>query len=957
VALMWAASVPALAQEQWRILALRVDFPLEEPDEFTTTGVGSFDLRSAAEALPDYFAPYDLPPHDRDYFASHLEALARYYRTVSEGQVEIDFAVYPSQNSDAYTLPRSALDYGNGRTPEEIGVKWAELLRDAVALADADADGPVFADFNSFLVFHAGPGHETGQLNDIRTVYLAPEDLEAFLDEPLRADDGAFTVPDGWILPEAVSLQGRAGLNGLLAKFFGHQLGLPGLSNFADGLPALGGWSLMDVGANRLGYVLLDGVLEPAFGFVPPHPIAWTKTRLGWIDPVEVRRDTVIQLLATDRQGDLPKAIRLPVNDNEYFLLENRQVRGRQGIPAGVEAPFGDTAAVWLDPADIDFSGEQGLWVGVKEYDAFVPGSGVLVWHVDDKVIDAGLADGSFNNEPVRQGIALEEADGYRDIGNPLFDRIENIEGAGGDAFFAGGTSLFGLDTIPNSASNDGLASGIEVEVLSPPGDTMRVSIRFTRAKSGWPRAAAAKRLRAADLDDDGKSELVGEGDDGLVLWDAEGNQRAKGEGGFIAAGGSVIFAATEQGTQAWNVVEERVEWVQDNIATGGLFSASTSAFPGRKVLALEGEQLVILDAVDGTVLLRDDSPAELLSVADLDGDGAVELVAIAGGTARALGNGAIQTLWNDGPLAPSALASADLDGDGRAELIIAADDGIQVRRDGQILWRFAADARSLGSPALGDLDGDGLLEIVSVSAARIYALRGNGLEQGDFPFLVPRFQQAGDLGGGAVLLDIDADGRQEIFAAAERGVYGVDDNGSLLAGFPLSIEGIAPGQAPTPVGADFDGDGWLELAVPASDRVYVWDLQAIDSTYRAATGAWLQEGGGSASNYAAVASGVTVSPQGNLLPAGKVYCYPNPVGPQGQAHIRYYLETAAQVQLEVFDALGERVERLVRNQGRAENEIAWSTVDYASGLYVCRLEARTAGNKEVVFINMAVSQ
>ena len=74
------------ADAEWRILALRVDFPREEPDELTTTGVGAFDLRSAEKAAEDYALPYDLPPHDRAYFERHLTALARYYEVISAGR-------------------------------------------------------------------------------------------------------------------------------------------------------------------------------------------------------------------------------------------------------------------------------------------------------------------------------------------------------------------------------------------------------------------------------------------------------------------------------------------------------------------------------------------------------------------------------------------------------------------------------------------------------------------------------------------------------------------------------------------------------------------------------------------------------------------------------------------------------------------------------------------------------
>ena len=107
--LAWNA---ALAAQEWHVLALRVDFPPETPDEATTTGQGAFDLRTRTAALPEYLVPFDTPPHDRAYFERQLGALARYYRVVSEEQVQIDYAVFPAQDRRAYTLSQPALYYG-----------------------------------------------------------------------------------------------------------------------------------------------------------------------------------------------------------------------------------------------------------------------------------------------------------------------------------------------------------------------------------------------------------------------------------------------------------------------------------------------------------------------------------------------------------------------------------------------------------------------------------------------------------------------------------------------------------------------------------------------------------------------------------------------------------------------------------------------------------------------------
>ena len=244
--------------------------------------------------------------------------------------MRIESRVFPRALAEAYTLPRPALSYGNGRTPEEIGRLWRELLVDAVDLAVSDPDGPDFGAFDSYLVIHAGRGHETGELNDVRSVFLRPEDLDEH-GGPVEVEGAV--IREAWILPEAIDFRGRGGLNGLLAKFFGHQLGLPGLSNFARGLPAVGGWSLMDVGANRSGFVHVGGELEFVVGMVPPHPMAWSRARLGWIEPLEVRRDTIVQILAADRfaegEGAVGRRCACPCRRRSTCSSSNRQQRGR----------------------------------------------------------------------------------------------------------------------------------------------------------------------------------------------------------------------------------------------------------------------------------------------------------------------------------------------------------------------------------------------------------------------------------------------------------------------------------------------------------------------------------------------------------------------------------------------------------------------------------------------------
>ena len=901
-------SAATAADAEWRILALRVDFPREKPDELTTTGLGAFDLRSAEEAAEDYVLPYDIPPHDRAYFERHLTALARYYEVVSAGRVALSAEVFPRAARQAYALPQPMLHYGNGRTTEEIGAKWVELVSDALHAARTDPDGPRLDEFNSFLVFHAGVGYETGELNDIRSVFLSENDFARFNGGPLTV--GAAEIDQAWILPESPSLNGRAGLNGLLAKFFGHQLGLPGLSNFADGLPALGNWSLMDVGANTSGYVRTDS-LAWVVGFAPPHLMAWSKMQLGWIEPVVVRRDTVLSLLATDRSGDLPKAVRIPIDSREYFLLENRQQRGQRGVVGGE-----DEEKVWIDPDQITI--EEGVWVAMEEYDAFVPGSGVLVWHVDEGVMARAADPNTANNQLHWKGIALEEADGYRDIGDPRRAWELQVDGWPDDPFFVGGQTLFGPATRPDSRSNREWETGIEIEVLSAPGDTMHVAIRFGRTRLGWPQDLPGDgRLQAADLDADGIEELIFEAGggigyatgDGVASWRVQ-DARLLAAGDGDGDGRPAIFLRRDAEVSAWDVGADQPLWqfALDEVPLDARFSAGAEA----ELLLVGAEQTYVVDAISGE--LKEQRP----------------------------------------PVAAASLPPAvgDLDGDGQVEWVFAMADG-QIE--------IGSQAVELGDslavpPVLGDLDGDGLLEVVLLArGGAIHAVRADGLRQADFPAALPSFAEVGDLIFEPVLCDVDADGKQEIFVAGHSGIFGVDADGRLLPGFPLLMAAPPTG---SPVVLDLDGAGRLALAALAGAALYAWDLQRAAVQYAGGPAHWPQAGADAAGARTALVAGrPVVKSEAALL--GQVYCYPNPVGPGEAAHLRFALSAAGRIELEVFDTLGRSVGKL-RSDGleAGEREITWSVKGYASGLYLCRLIAHgDDGRRGETVVKMAVSQ
>ncbi len=968
----------AAGVQHWRILALRVEFPQEQPDNSTTTGDGTFDLRElqdpeVQEAYRGRY--YDTPPHNRRYFRWHLEALANYYQKVSDGELQISFDLFPQAPDSSYQMPRELLSYGNGRTSQQINQKLCELFRDAITTADSiEGDNLDFSGYQSFLVFHAGRGRETGWINDIPSAYLSPEDLETYLGESISVDDGICQVSNGWIMPEMASQDGRVGLNGLMAEVFGHQLGLPGLSNYRDNLPALGGWSLMDTGA-------MNSLPGELWGFVPCHPMIWSKIELDWIEPAVVTEDTTINIIATDvstGSPSLPKAVRIPINSHEYFLLENRQRRCPADSIPKVTFSVEDTAGVWLS---------------VDQYDSFIPGSGILIWHVDEQVIAEKRNNGGINNDYFHRGIDLEEAGEFQDIGN-WYSREGQINGSEEDPFYVGNQTEFSSATVPGSQSNLGTDTGIKVVVESPSADTMIVRISFERNLPGWPQQAATSFEKNsplyADLDGDGTPEVLAVTCRGEVyLWSGSGDCLCKFSVGapvFSApaladidgdAHPELIVADSTGAVSVWRPIEGELlcQVNVPSVPSSSVLVADIDPNPGLEVvvggidgnvyvIGLQQEQILWrVSTGEGSALIEiaaADVGGSVLIFATRSGSGGGGLLRISKGIGEEV---SIDTLYQFSPASGILRRPVvgDIDLDGNIEVMAASSEGevVAVEPDGSLECGFPVrlDYNLFCSPVLGDIDGDGYLEIVACGTDRVYALGCGGALTADFPIRLPYRDEVGHILSSPVLADLDGNGQSEIlFGSSVDKVYGVNQEGSLLPGFPLATLGSV---LSSPILLNIDTKPVLGVG---TDRgfLHLWDLSKVNSEFALEKIIWGMRGADLKNTNSYPDSLLPEVPLGSerILPSGSVYCYPNPV--QGaKATFRFYLGEEADVNIKIFDMLGRQVAELEKPQAQTraqiDNELEWDTSELASGLYLCRVEARGRSEKKIVFLKAAI--
>lgn len=205
------------------------------------------------------------------------------------------------------------------------------------------------------------------------------------------------------------------------------------------------------------------------------------------------------------------------------------------------------------------------------------------------------------------------------------------------------------------------------------------------------------------------------------------------------------------------------------------------------------------------------------VAVSDFDGDGRMDFVAV-GGDAR------VYVVSADGKIdskvdyrmayrVSGTPSLGDINDDGRTDIVLASQDFKvhAIGLDGKPLSGFpvATSYRLYGGPALADIDRDGVLDVVFGSGdKKVYAVNGQGKSLKGFPVKVESRVSAEVAVG-----DVDFDGKPEIAVATERGrLHVLDARGKALRGFPRQLGGAKTVTAPAL--GDIDGDGAPELVV-----------------------------------------------------------------------------------------------------------------------------------------------
>ncbi|MHB9154914.1 MAG: M6 family metalloprotease domain-containing protein [Endomicrobiales bacterium] len=348
---------------------------------------------------------------DKALAESFFEDLKNYYAETSYSILVPSITV----SNSVYTL--SSIANYNSETDAEL----IKLKDDAVAQATVGND---LSGFDYIMIYHAGYGEEdSGNDADIWSLFY-----------PVAYSIDGKSFEGFTVVPERAFRAGSSPL-GVICHEFGHQLGLPDLydTTVSGGRSTCGAWSLMDY---PYGF---DNT-----GRNPPHLDAWCRNFLQYID---LSTRLVSSAIPGAFMGDIETSqatgyYKIPIEASgggEYFIVENRRP---------------DNTLI--------------------QYDLDLPGTGLLVWHIDDSIAlnPLRLNLNTINNGSPYLGVDLVEADGTA-VYSP-------VPGNPGDAFVQGGIFAY-----PLSNSFRGQPTDITLSNIALSGNTANCSIGKIAAASG----------------------------------------------------------------------------------------------------------------------------------------------------------------------------------------------------------------------------------------------------------------------------------------------------------------------------------------------------------------------------------------------------------------------------------------------------------------------------------------
>lgn len=963
-----------------RILAILVQFA--QDNDSRSSGNGTFDLSLPTKRI------IDAPPHDSSYFADHFLFAENYFRKVSNGKQHLQTTVL----GKVLTLTKRMSDY----TPLSGNLSLVNMIQEAWLQADSVYAAFPFQNYDLFVVFHAGVGKDVdlrGTLGydptpyDIPSLYFSTAAFQKVLGNSfsgITLKNSSFKIPNTVVLPETENrtiptatedFLLKLSINGLLVANIASHLGLPDLFDTKTGRTAIGRFGLMDGQA-----IFSYG------GISPPEPNAWEKSFLGWTKPIEVfgSNSYVLPAAGVHQTGE-DTVYKIPISAKEYFLVENRFRDVKYDGQTYTMRWNGQTITKTIyDDKEINnttIDSLYGVVIDSDEPDWNLPGyrddknsfqGGILIWHIDENIIDAKISSNGINADPLQRGVDLEEADGSQDLGQAYdFGQAGSgsEDGTLFDYWFKGNTAPsftdeFSETTNPNSLSHSFAHSHITIKNFS-----VDSSIASFRAEVGTPDIQLLKVMRrknlkfnnhdtpfAADLNSDGTREYIyTSGDSIYVLKNDFTPYFNNASGLFSPYGGKFQPMIVDSATNSTNVFlvgtdsnkqyifsafDGNNDGLADTVKTLASFPISTPSFSYKSSSSMN--PLVRWGSENGTVYsynltsgILNTTTTDTAQVLGLVSDIIIKKDKLYNSTGTAL------LSFSSAPTSFVGFSVDPVSSTAKKIALRFTNNDIGVVDVQTKSINYFHTTAALGDLSVADVDNDGSVDILSGGNDGLYAFNQQGVLLEHFPL---KTLDGGMVLGSSVVVKLYGTNETAILFGSTHGqLYAYTAKGKLLSGFPLQTGGMVS----TPI-------VWgTKLAAASTDSsLYVWNVGTIFDSSKIRWGNIL------GNNYHAnvletLEPGIKKSSE--LLPKAFAYNWPNPTY-GSTTHIRYYLGKPASVKIKIFNLAGELVDEINGSgNGGLDNEVTWNVFNIQSGIYFAEIKASGAGEEQSQIIKIAV--
>ena len=960
-----------------KIVAILVQF--QEDHDTLSTGNGQFDLSNR------YFDPalqrdtvIDSPPYDSAYFADHLLFVKNYYNKSSKGKLNINYEIF----GRVITLPKNMKSYSPQKN--ESNLKLGELFKDAWAVADSFIN---FTNYNpdntAFVLFHAGVGRDIDLTSvfgfdptpyDIPSVYLGLKSLKEIYGqsyEGYQTSEG-FIIKNSLIIPSTElrtlyltsgNFLLQLGMNGILTGSIGSYLGLPDLFNTKTGKTAIGRFGLMD-GQSLFSFN----------GIFPPEPSAWEKAYLGWIDPINVTSgDNVfnIKTSSTPEQKD-STMFKVFMSSKEYFLIENRN---RNPFNTGQKVytrnrAFRDSTLFTKDiPGFINYDiySINGNVTDVSYFDWSLPGDisdtanyrgGILIWHIDENVIDANILNNTVNNQIEHKGVDLEEAKGSQDIGVTFNTPFGAVTGDGTfvDFWYNGKHYVpatiykneFTPTSIPNSLSYSLANNNIRITDFDTIGYAMKFKVKIGSKTispiSGYPKYIGGtinnefSQVIPLDINNNGKELLFVNNGTSLFAFKNDGAGLTNVNGlllngygsipptsGYFSYTNDVRLIAVNNGISgsSLGIIKINNTGITDTVFTP--FNSKVSTSP----LIIDSSK-VVLGFNNGHVYEKLMNVNQLVAIDTVTKQPVNRFTRDNGSAYRYITSPYLNSLYGN------------FTGNSSVDNLTQVSATELRLNDAKINIAYNT---AIGKVVNADINRDGKQEILFSGDNYLYAINSNGVLLDNFPV---KFTST--ILSGISVADVNDDGIFELLFTTQSGDLNcISMNGKNIDGFPIKV-----GNNTYSTPAFYNYSDTLAISLISGDG-YLYSFKT-DKVYKPQNILWknyLRDKNFSNNNFRGVQSTVTYSEK---LPKDKVYNWPNPVY-DSKTFIRYFLNgNAGSVNIKILDLSGELVTKLTGTAfSNNENEVIWDVSKVSSGVYYGVIEATVDGTTETKIIKIAV--